>query len=150
MLKNIKSKRRGFSLTEIIFVLALSCTVCFLSFQKMIDETPDKIFEKVGQFVINNSNNNGFSDFHNFQHNFVNGDILIERTSISPSSVENSGLKINITNATNRMCNMAYKIPKNTKLYLLTINGQKVSSEQQLESTCNQFTDKISIEQYVY
>lgn len=45
---------------------------------------------------------------------------------------------------------MAYKIPKNTKLYLLTINGKPVSNIEDLKSTCNQFSDKINIQQYVY
>lgn len=116
----------------------------------MLKETSDQLFEKIGRFVIENYNDNNFSDFQSFKENFVNGNILIENTSVSPFSVNNSGLKISIKNAINKTCNMAYKTPKNTKLYLLTINGKPVSNIKDLKSTCDHLSDKINIQQYVY
>lgn len=143
-------KKKGFSLVELIFILSIASSVAFLSFQSLIKQTPEILFEKIGSFVIDNSPENNFTSIRTFSEKSINGNVNIQKTSVSPSSLLDSGLKISITNATQLTCKMSYKIPKNTKLYFLTINGHKVISEQQLNETCNQFKDNIKIEQYIY
>lgn len=151
------TKKLGFTLIEMMLVLGIAA--CFVVTVFLL--SPASKFRSYIFFDVYNENNYNFNnkgDFRDFQiinENFDDMSLKIEKTSISPSSLTDSGLSNTIKNLPVRFCYDAFSKPEKLKIYYIKINDKLINKEDKLSEYCdnivkNKSEREINVTQYLY